>query len=90
MGDPVLGSTAFLSNIIRESFSLLLIPFLSRTPVPHASISIAGATSMDVTLPLIEKTAGPEYVPLSIASGAILSLLVPVLVPLFYSLAQAG
>lgn len=86
MGDPILGSAAFVSNIIRETIALLTIPIISRSRYPHIGIGIAGATSMDVTLPLIEKSCGAESVPLSITSGALLSLIVPVLVPLFFQL----
>lgn len=86
LGDPVLGSAAFISNILRETAALLTIPFIGRSRFPHIGIGIAGATSMDVTLPLIEKSCGADSVPLSITSGAALSLLVPVLVPLFFRL----
>jgi uncharacterized membrane protein YbjE (DUF340 family) len=84
MGDPLLGSASFVSNILRETIALFTIPLISRSRFPHIGIGVAGATSMDVTLPLIEKSCGPDSVPVSITSGAILSLLVPVLVPLFY------
>ncbi len=84
LGDPVLGSAAFLSNMLRESISLVCIPFLARTPYPSAGIGMAGATSMDVTLPLIERSCGAEAVPKAISHGALLSLLVPLLVPLFF------
>jgi uncharacterized membrane protein YbjE (DUF340 family) len=86
LGDPVLGSAAFVSNIIRESIALLTIPLLCRTRWPSLAVGVAGATSMDVTLPLIQRVAGTATVPLAIASGAILSLAVPILVPLFYQL----
>ncbi len=84
MGDPYLGSVAFLSNILRETIALITIPFIGRTRFKDVAIGIAGATSMDVTLPLIEKCCGPAKVPLSVASGAILSLLVPVIVPILF------
>lgn len=86
MGDPVLGSAAFVSNILRETIALMTIPLISRSRFPHIGIGIAGATSMDVSLPLIEKCCGPEAVPVSITSGAGLSLLVPLLVPLFFQI----
>ncbi len=85
LGDPVLGSVAFLSNLFRESIAFLLIPLLASYHRPHAAISIAGATSMDVTLPIIEKSNGTAYVPLSIAHGVILTLIIPFLVPFFYA-----
>ena len=86
LGDPVLGSAAFLANMARESMALLLIPLLSRSKRPYTAVGAGGATAMDVTLPLIEQCLGPDSVPVSFTSGAILSLLVPVLVPLFYGL----
>ncbi|OHD27516.1 MAG: hypothetical protein A2Y38_07305 [Spirochaetes bacterium GWB1_59_5] len=86
LGDPALGSAAFLANIVRESLALVLIPVLAATKRPYAAIGVAGATAMDVTLPLVEQCLGPDSVPVSFTSGAILSLLVPVLVPLFYGL----
>jgi uncharacterized membrane protein YbjE (DUF340 family) len=86
LGDPALGSAAFLANLLRESFALVLIPFLARTRIPLAAIGAGGATAMDVTLPLIEQGLGPASVPIAFASGALLSLAVPVLVPLFFGL----
>ncbi|MDX9938859.1 MAG: lysine exporter LysO family protein [Sphaerochaetaceae bacterium] len=85
LGDPQLGAVSFLSNLFRESFSFLLIPLLAT--VSHASfssISIAGATSMDVTLPLLKKSLGDSVVPLAISHGVIMTLLAPFLIPLWY------
>lgn len=86
LGDPVLGSAAFIANMLREGLSLLLIPLLGRLGLGEIAVGIAGATSMDVTLPLIGKSCGGSYVPLAVASGATLSFLVPILVPLLYQL----
>jgi uncharacterized membrane protein YbjE (DUF340 family) len=86
LGSPGLGAVSFLSNMLRESMALLLIPLLARTRYPFLAIGAGGATSMDVTLPLIEKNCGPRAVPLSIASGGMLSLSVPFLVPLLFRL----
>ena len=84
MGDPMLGSVAFLTNMLREALAILVIPFLGPTIFSRTAVGIAGATSMDITLPLIERAAGAEMVPLSISHGVFMSLLVPFLVPLFY------
>ncbi|HWR11789.1 MAG TPA: lysine exporter LysO family protein [Rectinemataceae bacterium] len=86
LGDPLLGSVSFLANMFRESIALLLIPFLGRSAVPAMAVSVGGATAMDVTLPLIEQSAGPWIVPVSFMSGALLSLIVPFLVPICFSL----
>jgi uncharacterized membrane protein YbjE (DUF340 family) len=86
MGDAMLGSAAFLANMIREALALVLIPVLAVSRRPYTAIGVGGATAMDVTLPLVEQCIGPDAVPVSFTSGALLSLLVPVLVPLFYRL----
>ncbi len=86
LGDPALGSAAFLANLAREAIALVIIPLLAMSKRPYTAIGVGGATAMDVTLPLVEQCVGPEAVPISFASGALLSLLVPVLVPLFFSL----
>ena len=85
---PALGALAFLSNMLRESMALVLIPFLGRTRFPSLAIGAGGATSMDVALPLIEKSCGPRSVAFAVASGGLLSLSVPVLVPLLYHLGR--
>jgi uncharacterized membrane protein YbjE (DUF340 family) len=84
LDSPGLGAVSFLSNMLRESLALLLIPLLGRTRSPFLAIGAGGATSMDVTLPLIEKNCGPGAVPFSITSGGVLSLSVPFLVPLLF------
>jgi uncharacterized membrane protein YbjE (DUF340 family) len=86
MGDPILGSAGFMINLFRETIALVLIPLFGRTRFSLVSIGIAGATSMDVTLPIIERSCGTEYVPLALSHGIILTLLVPLLVPLFYNM----
>jgi len=86
LGDPVLGSASFLANMFRESLALLLIPVLGRSRIPAMAVSVGGATAMDVTLPLIEQSAGPWIVPVSFMSGALLSLVVPFLVPICFRL----
>jgi uncharacterized membrane protein YbjE (DUF340 family) len=86
LGDPLLGATAFLANLLREAMALVSIPLLVRGRHPVLAVGVGGATAMDVTLPLLEQCAGPAWVPLSFASGALLSLAVPVLVPLCYHL----
>ncbi len=88
LGSPGLGAVSFLSNMLRESMAMVLIPVLARTRFPSLAIGAGAATSMDVTLPLIEKNCGPSFVPLAIASGGVLSFSVPLLVPLLYRLGQ--
>ncbi|MGC9423083.1 MULTISPECIES: lysine exporter LysO family protein [unclassified Vibrio] len=90
MGDafgPVYGGASFLIELSRELVSLVLIPMLIGRK-PCTSIGYAGATAMDFTLPIIQTTGGVRCVPVAIVSGFILSLLVPVFMLFFVSLAS--
>ncbi|MBM6551086.1 lysine exporter LysO family protein [Marinomonas ostreistagni] len=82
LGDPVLGTTAFLLDLGREIVALMLIPLFARIN-SHLSVGYSGATAMDFTLPLLGKVHGADIVPVCIASGFIMSLLTPILIPLF-------
>lgn len=89
MGDafgPVYGGASFLIELLRELVSLVMIPMLIGRK-PCTTIGYAGATAMDFTLPLIQTTGGVRCVPVAIVSGFILSVLVPVLMLFFVSLA---
>ncbi len=75
-----LGSIAFMSNLMREMFSFVLIPFLAVHFNQYTCIAPAGATSEDTTLPLILKYTNEETVVLSVFNGVICSLMVPFLI----------
>ena len=62
----------------------MMIPVLSRLG-SHCTVGVSGATAMDFTLPMLGKFHGAGIIPTAIASGFVLSLLVPVLIPLFLS-----
>jgi len=78
-----LGSIAFLTNVFREMISIILIPILAKYVNPYVSIAPGGATTMDTTLPIIEKYAGSSAAFIAFLHGFILSSLVPVIVPMF-------
>lgn len=78
----VLGTTALLSNVIREIFTLALAPILASRFGPLAVVASGGATSMDTTLPVVLRYSGKEFLLVSIFSGFALSLLVPVTINL--------
>lgn len=44
------------------------------------ALGLCGATSMDFTLPVLQRTGGLDMVPAAIVHGFILSLLVPILI----------
>lgn len=81
-----IGAIAFLTNVFRELIAVMLIPLLAKYLNDYTAIAPAGATSMDTTLPLISRYTKPEIVVVSFFNGALLSSLVPILVPFFYSL----
>ncbi len=83
MGYAAAGATAVLANMLRELLALALIPIIARRWHPLQVLAPAGATATDVTLPVILASAGTEMGMLAVASGGLLSALVPILVPLF-------
>lgn len=80
------GAIAFLANVFRELIAVITIPLIARKLNHLTAISPAGATSMDTTLPLISEATDSKTVVVSFINGAILSSLVPILVPLLYNL----
>ena len=80
---PELGVIALLTNIIREIITLIGTPLLIRYFGKLAPIASGGATSMDITLPVITHYTGKDYAVISIFSGTVLSILVPFWVKLF-------
>ncbi|BFM49612.1 lysine exporter LysO family protein [Marinomonas sp. THO17] len=85
LGDPVLGTTAFLMDLGREIIALMFIPILARIN-SHLSVGYCGATAMDFTLPILGKFHGAQIIPVCIASGFIMSILAPILIPLFLNI----
>jgi len=56
-----LGSLAFLANVFRELMTVILLPFVVKYFGSLAAVAPGGATTMDVTLPLV-KESGEEAV----------------------------
>ncbi|ENL4832135.1 lysine exporter LysO family protein [Salmonella enterica subsp. enterica serovar Kiambu] len=79
---PVIGSAAFFNDLARELLAIMLIPGLIRRSRSTA-LGLCGATSMDFTLPVLQRSGGVEIVPAAIVHGFILSLLVPLLMAFF-------
>ncbi len=81
-----LGSLAFLTNVFRELMTVMMLPLVAKHFGSLAAIAPGGATTMDVTLPLVKESGGEAVVIPAFISGAVLSTLVPILVPLFLNL----
>jgi uncharacterized membrane protein YbjE (DUF340 family) len=77
-----LGAVALMANIFRELLTILVAPLLGGGFGCMALVASGGATTMDTTLPVVQKFAGPKYALVAMISGVLLSILAPFLVPL--------
>ncbi len=80
LSGETLGVIALLSNISREIITLLFTPLFARYFGKLAPISSGGATSMDTTLPVITKYIGSDYAIISVFSGIVLTILIPIII----------
>lgn len=83
---PKLSALAFITNVIREVIALTIIPMVSKYIGDIESIAPAGATAMDTSLPVISNATNPQTAVISFITGVILSMSVPLLVPLIISI----
>lgn len=74
-----LGSIALINDLFREILAILFM-YLIGWRYPRSAISSAGATAMDVTLPMVKQACGNEFIPHAMVSGFILSVLAPIAV----------
>lgn len=79
-------AVSFLHNVMRELFSILLIPLVAQKIGYIETTGMPGAAAMDVCLPIVEKSTRSDIAVYSFVSGVTLSILVPVLVPLILGL----
>jgi len=75
-------AVSFLHNVMRELFSILLIPLVARRIGYIETTGMPGAAAMDVCLPIVEKSTRSDIAVYSFVSGVIMSTLVPIMVPL--------
>ena len=73
---------SFLHNVMREMTAILFIPLVASRIGYIETTCMPGAAAMDVCLPIVEKATKGEIAVYSFVSGVILSVLVPILVPL--------
>jgi uncharacterized membrane protein YbjE (DUF340 family) len=77
---PEMGAMAFLTNVFREMLTMLLFPILHRMKLTVSGIAMGGATTMDTSLVLINRVAGPHYAALAFVQGFVCTLIVPFMV----------
>ncbi len=81
-----ISALAFISNVIREVIALISIPIIAKYIGDVESIGPAGATAMDTSLPIISKSTNAKTAVISFVTGVILSIAVPIIVPLIINL----
>ena len=81
-----ISAVAFLSNVMREIFAIVAIPFVARKVGYVECVALAGAAGMDSLLPVVVGATHERITIYSFVSGVLLSLAVPVLIPLIVSL----
>lgn len=77
-----LAAISFMHCIMREYFSLLLVPIVAKKVGYMEAIGICGATAMGVCLPIVEKSTRGDVAIYSFISGLIHTVSVPILIPL--------
>ncbi|OTG88479.1 lysine exporter LysO family protein [Acinetobacter sp. ANC 3813] len=80
-----LGSIALINDLFREIFSIVFM-YLIGWRYPRSAISAAGATAMDVTLPMVKQACGNDFIPHAMVSGFVLSVLAPIAISVLAAL----
>ena len=83
---PFVGTISFIHNIMRELFGIIIMPLVAKKLGYLEAMSLPGSASMDVCLPIIEKITSGDIVVYSFITGAVMSMAVPILVPIFIAI----
>ena len=79
-------AVAFLSNVMREIFAIIFIPLVARKVGYVECTALAGAAAMDSLLPVVVGATHERITIYSFVTGVILSLAVPIIIPLIVAL----
>lgn len=82
----MLGTLAFMTNVMREIIALIIIPFVAKYIGYLEAVSVGGATAMDTTLPVVSRSTDSQTTIISFISGIVLTLLTPLCVSFMMSL----
>lgn len=77
-----LSALAFLANVFREVIALISIPILAKKVGKLESLSTAGATAMDTSLPVISAATDPQTTIIAFVTGVICTTAVPIILPI--------
>jgi uncharacterized membrane protein YbjE (DUF340 family) len=81
-----MGTLGFVANFLRELLTITLIPLMVKLD-KYAPVASGGATTMDVTLPVIMRYCGDDALITAFSNGFILTLTVPFTIIALSSLA---
>lgn len=81
----VWGSVALLNDLSREILAMIFIPYVMQKS-SSAAIGLAGVTSLDFTLPVLQKAGGSQIIPMVISFGFITNIVSPILMVFFSTL----
>src|SRR5699024_4057232 len=81
LGGIELGAVAFLTNFFRELITFLLLPFIAKYLGGMTSIAPGGATTMDGTLPMVQRVSGERFVVPALVNGIVLSVFATLFIP---------
>lgn len=81
-----IGTIAFLSNILREILTFLLIPVLAKCLNGYTAIAPAGATSSDTSLSILMKYTDEETAMMAVINGVLCTSVIPILINFIYTL----
>lgn len=81
-----LSAVAFLHNVMREMLGIILIPIVAKRLGFIEACSLPGAAAMDVCLPVLEKSTNSDTAIYAFVMGVVLSIAVPILVPIIIAL----
>ncbi|MCM1029523.1 MAG: lysine exporter LysO family protein [Pseudoflavonifractor sp.] len=81
---------ALMSNIVREIFSLLILPLVGSRLGLYGATAMTGVTSIDVTLPTLVSVFGAPAVAASLINGIILEVSTPFTVMALCCLSSPG
>ena len=77
------GAISFMHNVMRELFSIIITPTVAKKIGFVEAVAAPGATGMDVCLPIVTRSTSGNIAVYSFVSGFIMSMSVPLVVPLF-------
>lgn len=81
-----LSAIALLSNVTREVFSIIFVPWIAKHIGFFEAIAPTGAAGMDTLLPIVSEETDSTTAVICFVSGVILSFAVPGLVTFFIGL----